>query len=146
MLHSPFCRAVLALQDIPRKIISIWWVNQPTEYYEKLIENFKAVVAHIINFNFNNMRSSDGKKIIKYEPNMVLALRFMLILYRINHLRRDNRIPCEIFYLHDLIDTVDIRCDYLHWATTNVILIIYIFLDSIFKCYKFFFMFFFLVK
>lgn len=55
-LHVPFVRAVRALKDIPRKIVYKWWATQSADYFEMLVNNYKAVVSHIIHFNMPTKR------------------------------------------------------------------------------------------
>lgn len=50
-------------------------------------------------------------QIVRYEKNLLLALRFLRLLYEINHQRR-HRVPYEAFSICDLTDNVDIQRDY----------------------------------
>ncbi|CAD7081549.1 unnamed protein product [Hermetia illucens] len=113
-LHTPFCQAVFKLSAIPGKIVSEWWASLPAEFFEGLVTNYKSVVLYIINFNFAKKREDD-KRILVYEPNLTLALNFLLYLHRINHLQRKDRVSYGIFYMPELMDFVDIQQDYVQW-------------------------------
>lgn len=49
-LHTPFSKAVVGLNEIPRKIVAKWWSQTPSDWFEHLISNYKNVVSYIISF------------------------------------------------------------------------------------------------
>lgn len=118
-LHSPFSHAVLSLNKIPLEILSEWWAGQSVEYFERFVENYRNVISHIITYNFPRPNDS-SLPLITYERNLELALKMVHLLYRINLSRRTQRVPYEIFYLPDLLETVDLQQDYLLWIDRRV--------------------------
>lgn len=118
-LHSPFSQAVISLNKNSSIIVSEWWANQPIEYFERLVENYRHVITHIINYNFP--KPSDASlPLVKYERNLELALKMMELLFQINVSQRNQRVPYDYFYLHDLLESVDLQQDYLLWITRRV--------------------------
>lgn len=106
-LHTPFSRAVLSLTKISQNILSHWWAEQSIEYFERLVENYKNVVMHILTFKFakNSSNSSDVElPSVTYERNLDMALRFMV-----------NRIYSLFFYGHTKLMISDI--DFRHCCT-----------------------------
>lgn len=122
-LHSPFSQALLSLNKIPLTILSEWWAHQPIEYFERLVENCRHVIAHIINYNFPKLNDSTLLPFVKYERNLDLALKTIELFFRINLSKRKQRVPYESFYLPDLLELVDLQKDYLLWIDRRVSLV-----------------------
>lgn len=118
-LHSPFSQAVLSLNKIPMAILSEWWADQPIEYFERLVENYRHLITHIINYNFPKPNDA-SLPAVTYERNLELALKTIDKLFRINLSKRTQRVPYEIFYLPDLLESVDLQRDYLLWMECRV--------------------------
>lgn len=114
---------MLTLTKIPMNILSQWWSIQPIEYYERLVEIFRNVVTHIINYNFP--KGGTSLPIITYERNLEMALQMTALLFRINLSQRERsqRVPYEIFYIPELLESVDLQQDYLRWIQNQVSLI-----------------------
>uniref|UniRef100_A0A1B0DQI6 HECT-type E3 ubiquitin transferase n=1 Tax=Phlebotomus papatasi TaxID=29031 RepID=A0A1B0DQI6_PHLPP len=112
-LHTPFSQAVLRLPQCPARIVHKWWSEQSVEYFERLIECFKGVVTYIVNFQYRQDASS--RLVIGYEKNLHMALNLMLNLFVSNHKYRTEKVPCDVFYVNELHETVDIQKDYLMW-------------------------------
>lgn len=130
MLHTPFSRAVLGLKKIPQSIVSQWYANVSIEYFERLVENYKNVVWHIINYNFkrntpvqHNSESSieNDLPVVTYEQNLECALKMLHFLFQININQRSQRVAYEIFYLHELAESVNLQQDYFRWSQNKVI-------------------------
>lgn len=121
-LHSPFSQAVHTLNKIPLTILSEWWANQSIVYFERFIENYRHVIAHIITYNFPRLNEST-LPVIKYERNLELALKMTETLYRINLSKRTQRVPYDSFYLPDLLESIDLRQDYILWMDNQVSLL-----------------------
>lgn len=84
-LHTPFSRAVLGLTKISQNILSHWWAEQSIDYFERLVENYKNVVMHILTFKFakNHSNSTDVEPPsveVTYERNLDMALKFLVNL------------------------------------------------------------------
>uniref|UniRef100_A0A1L8DT79 Putative hect e3 ubiquitin ligase n=1 Tax=Nyssomyia neivai TaxID=330878 RepID=A0A1L8DT79_9DIPT len=112
-LHTPFCQAVLRLSECPARIVHRWWSEQSIEYYERLIECFKGVVTYIVNFQYRQDAST--RLVIGYEKNLHMALSLLLNLFVTNHKYRTEKVPCDVFHINDLHETVDIQKDYVMW-------------------------------
>lgn len=115
VLHSPFSEAVLRLAAIPQRILQQWWAAQSVDYFERLVVCFKEVVAYVIHYNFRTTTAAEQERtVVRYEKNLLLALRFLRLLYEINHSHRQHlRIPYDAFTICDLTDNVDIQRDYI---------------------------------
>ncbi|GAB0092566.1 probable E3 ubiquitin-protein ligase HERC4 [Sergentomyia squamirostris] len=114
ILHTPFSQAVLRLPETPSRIVHKWWSEQSVEYFERLIECFKGVVTHIINFELRSPEGG-GRLVIGYEKNLHVALNLMLNLFVSNHKYRTDKVSVEAFHVTDLHETVDIQRDYVMW-------------------------------
>lgn len=63
-LHVPFSKAVVGLNEIPRKIVAKWWSQTSSEWFEHLVANFKNVVTYIISFKMpHSPGTSSDKKV-----------------------------------------------------------------------------------
>nr|XP_014095758.1 probable E3 ubiquitin-protein ligase HERC4 [Bactrocera oleae] len=115
-LHTPFSNAVLRLKEIPRKIVVMWWAQTPIDWFENLVSNYKNVVAHIISFKIAaNSGGNFEKKLVSYNSNLSAALNLLVVLHKINHKQRLEKIEYDIFHWPELTDYVDIQQDYIHW-------------------------------
>lgn len=119
-LHSPFCRAVLSLKDIPFKILSNWWAIQSNDYFERMVEAFKNVVLHIITIEMKKDRITSAAQLASCEANLELALKTLGKLNKINDKTRTSRISYETFYLPELLDYLNLQADYVTWITGKV--------------------------
>lgn len=118
-LHSPFSQAMLSLNKIPLSILSDWLADQPIEYFEHLVENYRHVIMHIISYNFPKLDDS-SLPLVTYDRNLVLALETIELLFKINLSKRTHRVPYDIFYIPDLMELVDLQQDYLLWLNRRV--------------------------
>lgn len=109
---------MLTLSKVPLNILSVWWSNQTNEYFERLVENYKNVIIHIMSYNFQ--KCDNNLPIIVYEPNLEIGLQTLALLFRINHTQRTHRIPYEQFYVPELLEYVDLQQDYLRWIENKV--------------------------
>lgn len=122
-LHTPFGRSILNLSKIPQTIVSQWWAQQSTEYFEKLIEHFKNVVIHVLNYNFPKVYlykegiEDSGTPLaeVKYEINLETALNVLKLLYEINQNQRSDSVAYETFYLTGISDIIYLQKDYVEW-------------------------------
>lgn len=115
-LHTPFGRAVLNLTKIPLNILTQWWAEQSTDYFERMVENYKSVVMHILTFKFGENSSATETPTVTFEPNLDVALKMLKLLYQINTNHRTNRLSYELFYLPDLSDMIDLQRDFYNWS------------------------------
>lgn len=121
-LHTPFSRAVLGMTKIAQNILAHWWAEQSIDYFERLVDNYKSVVMHIITFKFakSNLNASETElPSVTYEPNLDMALQMLKLLFQINMNQRKNRLSYETFYLPDLTDMVDLQKDFYRWSQTQ---------------------------
>lgn len=121
-LHTPFGRAVLSLTKLAQNILKTWWAEQSIDYFERLVENYKDVVMHILTFKFAKNNLSDSSEVelpsVTYEPNLEMALKMLQLLYDIN-MNRKNRLSYETFYLPDIVDMVNLQKDFYRWSQSQ---------------------------
>lgn len=126
-LHTPFARSVISLQRIPLNIITQWWADQSIEYFERIVENYKNVVIHILNYNYtkfneNVVRSpelANELPTVTYEVNLDIALKMLKLLFQVNLNQRSKRISYETFYIPELLEVVDLQKEYCRWSQTQ---------------------------
>ncbi|XP_031633255.1 probable E3 ubiquitin-protein ligase HERC4 isoform X3 [Contarinia nasturtii] len=119
-LHTPFSRAVLNLNKIPLQIVSQWYAESRIEYFERLVENYKDVVMHVLTFKFAKSSCADALlPVVTYEPNLESALRMLKLLFQINMNQRTQRLSYETFHLPELTDMVDLQKDFFNWSQTE---------------------------
>lgn len=120
-LHTPFSRAVLSLGKIPLNILTQWWGEQSIDYFERLVENYKSVVMHVLQFKFSKSDVGSAEPelpMVTYEPNLEWALKMLKFLFDINNNQRNvnQRLSYETFYLHEIIDIIDLQKDFCRWS------------------------------
>lgn len=121
-LHTPYGRAVLNLAKIPQNILSHWWAEQPLDYFERLVENYKDVIIHILTFKFADNKShtpDDELPSVTFEPNLDMALKMLKLLYHINMNQRTNRLSYETFYLTAITDMINLQKDFYRWSQSQ---------------------------
>lgn len=121
-LHTPFARAVLSLNKVALSILTQWWSEQSTDYYERLVENYKSVVMHIITFKFVKHDTNSPEPdlpVVSYEPNLDMGLQMLKLLFHINTNNRKHRLSYEAFYLHEIADMVDLQKDFFRWSQSQ---------------------------
>lgn len=121
-LHTPFSRAVHKLGKIPLNILMQWWSEQSIDYFERLVENYKSVVMHVLTFKFAKtiIDSTDAElPMVTYEPNLDMALRMLKLLFQINNNHRTQRLSYDIFYLPGITDMVNLQKDFYRWSQTQ---------------------------
>ena len=59
----------------------------------------------------------DDKPTFRYDANVESILSFLLMLYRINHNHRMEKVPYECFHMPELCEIYDMRVDYVRWLT-----------------------------
>lgn len=115
-LHTKFARSVLRLKTAPAKVLENWWKMLPIEHFERLVDHFRGVVQYIITFV---QRPAGEQKtfLVQYEPNLVLALRMMLLLFRLNRKLRHGaeQMACVRFHFPGLEEVANMQQDYLLW-------------------------------
>jgi E3 ubiquitin-protein ligase HERC4 len=114
-LHTPFCKNVLHLVDIPRKILSSWYGMTSVEYFERLVDIFKDVIKYFIHFEVTKVQSIE-KQII-FENNFFIALNMLSLLFHINHQQRKEKVPYDLFHVQEVTEQFDIRRDYVNWIS-----------------------------
>lgn len=115
-LHTPFCKTLLNLVLIPRKIISGWYATTSPDYFERLVDVFKDVVKYFLHFELAKIQLSSTKQLL-FENNLYIALNMLSLLYHINHQQRTDKVPYETFHVPEISDYFEIRQDYISWCT-----------------------------
>lgn len=112
-LHSHFARAVLRLQPVAASVLDAWWGTASAEYFERLIDVYKGVVSYIMQFVLGYVDMQGPMP--QYEPNLSLALRMMLRLFRLNRRGRPAPVSCNRFHMPGLDELMNLPKDYMHW-------------------------------
>ncbi|EDW50031.1 probable E3 ubiquitin-protein ligase HERC4 isoform X2 [Drosophila sechellia] len=117
-LQVPFANAIFKLAENPRKVLSKWLAQTPTEYFEHLVQNFLHVVVHIISFKMGlaaaSPRAERRQQLLPYNTELEVILTLMKTLCQINN-ERDDRLNYQIFYWPDLSDYADVQHEYIKW-------------------------------
>jgi len=53
-LQGVFCKAFINLKEEARHIISLWWSETPTYYFERLVRIYKAVMLEFLKDSVQN--------------------------------------------------------------------------------------------
>jgi len=53
-LQGAFCKAFISLKEEARHIISLWWSESPTYYFERLVRIYKAVMLEFLKDSVQN--------------------------------------------------------------------------------------------
>ncbi|XP_066590462.1 probable E3 ubiquitin-protein ligase HERC4 [Prorops nasuta] len=108
-IHKPFCKAVLGLKPEALKVISRWWGQTPSSYFERLIRINKSVAVHFI-------KQIKEKEV--WDSTLQIILDMLRLLNKLNHTINGNiKVPYETFHITELMDCVDIKADYFKWLT-----------------------------
>ncbi|KAK9891763.1 hypothetical protein WA026_016561 [Henosepilachna vigintioctopunctata] len=111
-LQAPFAKAVLRLTKNPSRALGNWWRLLSTDYFEKLVINFKDVVAFIL-----RAQRIPSEKTVFYDANLEAVLDILSFLNKLNHSMEGIRVSYDIFHLSDLDNYLDVRIDYFNWLT-----------------------------
>ncbi|XP_043262293.1 probable E3 ubiquitin-protein ligase HERC4 [Colletes gigas] len=109
LLHKPFCKAVLALKPEVLEIVSKWWAEAPSHYFERLVRIHKSVVLQYV-------KESKTTKVVSWDTTLQLVLDLLRLLNKLNNEGKErNIVPYATFHLPELIEYIDIRDDYVKW-------------------------------
>ncbi|XP_014250141.1 probable E3 ubiquitin-protein ligase HERC4 isoform X2 [Cimex lectularius] len=114
-LQGPYARAYLRLRSEAARIVEAWYLMQPEDYFDRLIQIYKNVVLLLLRSSEPiNMHNFD---LLQYDPAMVQSLDILDRLSRVNEKTNGGpKVNYQAFHLSELTDSVDIRVDYLMWA------------------------------
>lgn len=117
-LQSPFSWALISLKKIQQDTLKTWLAEQSTQYFERLVEIFKDVAQNVLRSKFSDCGNSMELDllVVKYEPNLELALEMLELLFEINDNKRSQRSNDEIFNMRRLGLIVDIQKDFYLWS------------------------------
>lgn len=110
---------MLSLKKIPSTILQQWWADSPVEYFERLVENYRNAVIHIIHYTFPKQENQQ-LPMVTYERNLEYALKMADLLFRINLSQRKKKVSYELFYIPELLDSINLQYDYVRWLDTRV--------------------------
>lgn len=113
-LHTPFCTMILSLEENPRKIITSWYSQTTTDYFERLVDMFKDVIKYFLQFEVFKVRTTE--KQLRFENNFFVALNMLSLLYHINHQERKEKVPYDLFHVQEISEYFEIRNDYVLWS------------------------------
>lgn len=111
-LHRKFAQNVLGLQPAAQRVVGLWWSTLKSDYFERLVNNFKNVVCYII----RNQRIQPNKT-IAYDVSLLSMLDVLMFLHKINSTVENTKVPYDTFHLPELSEFLDVRVDYILWLT-----------------------------
>ena len=114
-LHTPFSKALLNLEKNPLKVVSLWYSLLSIESFERLVEIFKDVIKYFLQFDLSKIQMQMNKQVL-YEVNFFMALNMLSFLYHVNHQKRADKVPYEMFHVPEITDYFEIRQDYVSWC------------------------------
>jgi E3 ubiquitin-protein ligase HERC4 len=114
-LHTPFCKMLLGLEKVPKKIISGWYAMTSVEYFERLVDIFRDVVKYFLHFELSKIQIQSNRQ-VNFENNFCQALNMMSFLHYVNHQERKEKVPYEVFHVPEITDYFEIRQDYISWC------------------------------
>lgn len=116
-LHTPFCKVILNMDQIPLKVISMWYSLTSNDYFERLVEIFKDVIKYFLHFELAKIQMPMNKQ-VNYESNFFVALNMLSLLYHVNHQKRESeaKVPYELFHVPEIPEYFEIRQDYVSWS------------------------------
>lgn len=115
------------MNEIPQKIVSQWWADMSLEYFEALVSHFKNVTFHILKLQLETPgQAIAGRTAIKFNIHLRTALIMLKILFKINKFQRDMPVPFETFYIHELIDFVQIQNDFCGYKSSKNVIVTFI--------------------
>ncbi|KAG5879073.1 hypothetical protein JTB14_023897 [Gonioctena quinquepunctata] len=115
LLQKPFAKAVLNLKQPASRIVGGWWSMMSCDYFERLVNIFKAVASYIL----RNQNIPEGKTAF-YDSSLVAMLDLLAFLNKINHNMEGLKVPYDTFHMSDLSDYLDVRIDYVTWLSDQV--------------------------
>lgn len=119
LLHTKFGKKLLLLTEIPRKIISHWFAGIPIECFDRMVENFKNVVEHLLRTKLRKININIELAVVDYNTDLFTALNVLEILFDISQSKRSAPRPRETFQIKSLENIVDIASDYAAYADSQ---------------------------
>ncbi|XP_069781833.1 probable E3 ubiquitin-protein ligase HERC3 [Narcine bancroftii] len=107
----PFAAAILHLDANPSKVLDNWWCCVSTAYFSRLVELYKDAVVYLL----TRMRTVLLAPVFSHYIKD--ALRVLEKLHKVNAIAK--HIDCEVFYIHELNNLINIESDYLYWASQH---------------------------
>ncbi|BES87517.1 e3 ubiquitin-protein ligase [Nesidiocoris tenuis] len=116
-LQGPFANAYLKLNAQASKIVGLWFFMQTDDYFEKLIRIYKNVVLSLLQAALPVDMNSFYLQ--QCGDHMMLALELLSRLSKLNTSETSAKVKYEHFYLSELTEAIDVRADYVKWATVK---------------------------
>uniref|UniRef100_A0A0K8SYD6 Putative E3 ubiquitin-protein ligase HERC4 n=1 Tax=Lygus hesperus TaxID=30085 RepID=A0A0K8SYD6_LYGHE len=114
-LQGPFANAYLKLKTEAAKIVGSWFCMQTEDYFERLIRIYKNVVLSLLRAALPiNMHSFH---LDQCGVPMIQALELLGRLSKLNQIGSTPKVKFETFHVTELTEAIDIRMDYVKWAT-----------------------------
>ncbi|XP_046391938.1 probable E3 ubiquitin-protein ligase HERC4 isoform X1 [Ischnura elegans] len=113
-LQCSFGQSVLGLSTEASKVVDMWWSSASADYFERLVRIFKNVLEYLIKIS----TSDDARKEVAWNHNIVVGLEILRVLNDLNKKCVGGcKVPYETFYLHELVEKVNLPHDYIRWLT-----------------------------
>ncbi|KAF7994791.1 hypothetical protein HCN44_004263 [Aphidius gifuensis] len=119
-LQKPFARAVLSLKPEAKKIVGLWWTKAPVQLFHRLIRSYKNIVIDILKKGQAESQNNKSQVFKLDGSSLVFILDMLQFINELN--TNDNQglhVPYELFHIHELIEIINIRADYLRWLRSN---------------------------
>ncbi|XP_034237400.1 probable E3 ubiquitin-protein ligase HERC4 [Thrips palmi] len=110
-IHIPFAKAISELKNEARKIVTMWWGAQSSDYFERLIRMYRNVVMYVLRLPSQHQKESS----LSINQVIMSALDMLFLLNQVNK-EVGQKVPYNSFYLNDLQEVVDIQVDYVRWV------------------------------
>ncbi|XP_073978964.1 HECT and RLD domain containing E3 ubiquitin ligase 4 isoform X2 [Rhodnius prolixus] len=118
-IQGPFAQALLRLKTEAAKIVGNWYYMQSEDYFERLVQIYKNVILVLLRSSpFMNMQNQFDLN--KCEKTVIDSLEVLSRLNKLNRMKTYSpKVGYDTFHMTELCDTVDIRVDYVRWASEN---------------------------
>ncbi|KAK9506239.1 hypothetical protein O3M35_008210 [Rhynocoris fuscipes] len=118
-IQGPFAQALLRLKNEAAKIVGNWYYMQSDDYFERLVMIYKNVILLLLRSS-PVMNMQNQYDLNKCERTVVDSLEVLSRLNKLNQMKSYSpKVGYDIFHMTELCDTVDIRVDYVRWASEN---------------------------
>lgn len=67
-------------------------------------------------FKKKQPNSEEGKYLLSYDSDLFSALKFLSLVYKINHNDREEKVPYEVFHMPEITESVDLKTEYVYWS------------------------------
>lgn len=114
-LCTPFGQSFLRMTKTAQEVVLQWWAVIHLQYFEKLVAYFRNTVFYILKFELQ----INAAGLIEFDIHLRTALNILQRLFKINKSKRDEPVPHESFYVHELTDFVQLENDFCKYKSSK---------------------------